>query len=232
MTERFLGEDVSVVIPVLNHADLLGEAIDSVLGQSEPPGELVVVDDGSTDGPGEVASGYGAAVRLIRQETQGISGARNTGVMATSRPLLAFLDADDRWTGDKLRLQLDLMTDEIDMVSGWTAQVPQAEWNRALLEGPPPGSWRTGTVPGTLLIRRGLFHEVGPYDPTLRAGEAIDWHARALDHGARITVLSQVVLLRRVHTESHGTRNRAAYGDYLSMARMAIHRRRRRESGP
>lgn len=136
MTERFSGRDVSVVIPVLNHADFLGEAIDSALEQSEPPGEMVVVDDGSTDGSGDLAAAFGSAVRVIRQETGGISAARNIGVGATSRPLLAFLDADDRWTRDKLRLQLDLLTDDVDIVTGWTAQVPQADWKRALREGP------------------------------------------------------------------------------------------------
>jgi glycosyltransferase involved in cell wall biosynthesis len=228
VTGRFRSKDVAVVIPVLNHARLLGEAIESVLGQSEPPGDLIVVDDGSTDGSGDVAAAHG--VRVIRQPTQGIGTARNVGVAATTTPVIAFLDADDRWTTDKLRLQLDAMTEDVDLVSGWTAQVPQPAWDAAVHDGPRRESWRTGPVPGTLMIRRSTFDEVGPYDATLRAGESLDWHARAVDHGARIVVVPEVVLLRRVHADSHGTRQREGYVDYLKVVRMALERRRGRES--
>jgi glycosyltransferase involved in cell wall biosynthesis len=229
VTTRFRGEDVSVVIPVLTHANLIGEAIESVLGQSAPPGEVVVVDDGSTDGSGDVAAAYGTPVRVVRNSRNGIANARNSGVDASSGTLIAFLDADDRWTIDKLGSQLDLMTDEIDLVSGWTAQVPQADWERAVRQGPTRDMWRRGAVPGTLLIRRMLFERVGPYDRALRAGESLDWHARATHLGARLAVVPSVVLLRRIHPNNHGTREREAYVDYLSVARMAVARRRERE---
>src|SRR5829696_8499022 len=86
---------VSVVIPCYNQAHFLGEAIESVLSQSYRHFELIVVDDGSTDETSEVASRY-EGVRLIRQENQGLSGARNTGIGHSGGEFLVFLDADDR----------------------------------------------------------------------------------------------------------------------------------------
>ena len=86
---------VSVVIPCYNQARFLGEAIESVLSQSYPHFEVVVIDDGSTDNTSEVASRY-PGVRCIRQENRGLAGARNEGIRRTNGDYLVFLDADDR----------------------------------------------------------------------------------------------------------------------------------------
>src|SRR5918997_500688 len=86
---------VSVVIPCYNQAHFLGEAIESVLSQTYPHFEVVVVDDGSTDNTQEVAARY-PGVRYIRQENQGLAGARNAGIRRSNGSFLVFLDADDR----------------------------------------------------------------------------------------------------------------------------------------
>jgi glycosyltransferase involved in cell wall biosynthesis/SAM-dependent methyltransferase len=86
---------VSVVVTTYNHAAFLDDAIRSVLGQSVPAGEIIVVDDGSTDRPDIVVSAY-SRVRLIRQRNKGLSAARNTGLEATASDKIIFLDADDR----------------------------------------------------------------------------------------------------------------------------------------
>jgi glycosyltransferase involved in cell wall biosynthesis len=85
---------VAVVIPCYQHAHVLGAAIRSVLEQSSPVAEIVVVDDGSTDDPAAVASGY-PLVRLIKQQNRGPSAARNRGLHAASSERIIFLDADD-----------------------------------------------------------------------------------------------------------------------------------------
>jgi glycosyltransferase involved in cell wall biosynthesis len=221
--------EVSVVIPVRDHAQLLREAIESVLDQTQPPGEIVVVDDGSTDDSGGVAASY-RGVRVVRQDGRGIGGARNAGVAVAHGALLAFLDADDRWTRDKLELQLAALRDDVDVVSGWTAQVPQSEWRDAVRRPPERATWRYAPMPGALLIRRTAFDRVGQYDETLRAGESLDWYARATHAGTNVVVVPHLVLLRRVHAESHGTRHAEGYVDYLSVARMAVARRRQREA--
>src|SRR3989338_2429905 len=103
---------VSVVIPTYNRAVRVKNAIDSVLSQTAADYEIVVVDDGSTDGTADIIhSTYGSKVILIEQENKGVSAARNTGVRAARGDLIAFLDNDDRWMPEKLQTQLPLMAD-------------------------------------------------------------------------------------------------------------------------
>jgi FkbM family methyltransferase len=97
---------VSVVIPCYNQAHFLGEAIESVLTQSHPRFEIVVVDDGSTDNTSEVAARY-PEVRCVRQENQGLSGARNTGLRESHGSYAVFLDADDRLLPEALAAGLE-----------------------------------------------------------------------------------------------------------------------------
>ena len=93
---------LTVVIPTYNRADLLGEAIDSVLTEKWPNLELLVVDDGSTDETPKLLAGYGDQLRVIRQENAGESAARNTGIRAATHQLVALLDSDDYWLPGKL----------------------------------------------------------------------------------------------------------------------------------
>src|SRR5919112_291203 len=99
---------VSVVIPCYNQAHFLGEAIESVLAQSYPNFEIIVVDDGSTDDTSEVAGRY-PKVRLVRQENQGLSGARNAGLARSEGEYVVFLDADDRLLPEALETGLEYL---------------------------------------------------------------------------------------------------------------------------
>ncbi len=96
---------VSVVIPCYNQAAYLGEAVGSVLRQTHPRVEVIVVDDGSKDAPGRVTDGH-VGVRLIRQTNQGPAAARNTGLRASTGQYLVFLDADDRLLPDAIEVGL------------------------------------------------------------------------------------------------------------------------------
>src|SRR6185503_2024667 len=102
----FDGRDVSAVIPAYQAAAFLADAVESVLAQTEPVGEIVVVDDGSTDGTAAVAASFGDRVRYVRQENQGVAAARNRGVAEARGRLVAFLDADDTWEPEKTARQL------------------------------------------------------------------------------------------------------------------------------
>ncbi len=101
--------DVSVIIPTYNRAAMLGAAIESALAQTRPPGEIIVVDDGSTDDTANVVSGFGGRVRCISQENRGVAAARNAGIGAAKGDLIAFLDSDDLWYPFKLELQVALL---------------------------------------------------------------------------------------------------------------------------
>ena len=98
----------SVIIPLYNRRSLVTEAIDSVLAQEYQDFELIVVDDGSTDGGPDVVAGYGERVKLLRQENQGPGAARNLGLKHASGDYVAFLDSDDRWFPWTLKVYRDL----------------------------------------------------------------------------------------------------------------------------
>jgi glycosyltransferase involved in cell wall biosynthesis len=100
---------ISVVIPAYNSAAHIGRAIDSVLAQTQPPAEIIVVDDGSTDDTPRIVQGYGDQVRRIEQANAGASAARNTGILAARGDWIALLDADDEWLPTKLALQTAIL---------------------------------------------------------------------------------------------------------------------------
>lgn len=97
--------NVSVVIPTYNRAEHVVGAVESVLGQTRPPGEVIVVDDGSTDETPDLFAGASDPVHYVRQENAGVSAARNRGVDEASGDWIAFLDSDDRWNPEKLERQ-------------------------------------------------------------------------------------------------------------------------------
>jgi glycosyltransferase involved in cell wall biosynthesis len=106
---------VSVVIPAYNAAGFIRRTIDSVLAQTYTDYELVVVDDGSTDDTAKVAQGYGAQVRYIHQPNAGDGPARSAGIAAARGEWIAFLDHDDEWLSNKLKLQMGLLDRNPDL---------------------------------------------------------------------------------------------------------------------
>src|SRR5256714_4033410 len=132
---------VSVMIGVYNGPPYLPEAIESVLAQTHPASELIVVDDGSEDESGAIAESYGPPVRCIRQENGGMAAARNTAVREATGDYFAFLDADDRFRPDKLERQLAAFEDDpkLDIVYGYVTEFVSPELGaraRALLRAP------------------------------------------------------------------------------------------------
>jgi len=97
---------VSAIITTWNQAPYIGAAVQSVLSQTRPPDEVVVVDDGSTDDTAAQLASYSSRIRIVRQPNQGVAASRNRGVREARGDLLAFLDGNDLWEPDKLAVQL------------------------------------------------------------------------------------------------------------------------------
>ncbi len=123
-----------MVIPAYNSERYIGRALESVLGQSYGVSEIIVVDDGSSDGTAEAVRGFGEAVRLIEQENGGASAARNAGIKSASGEWVAFLDADDEWLVDKLAKQVEILegNPELVWVSGNYYQELTSEGRRGI----------------------------------------------------------------------------------------------------
>ena len=226
---------MSAIIPVYNGERYLAPAIESALAQTYPPLEVIVVDDGSTDETAIVASGFGQQVTYYRQAHTGPGAARNRGIELARGELLAFLDADDLWEPDKLARQVVALETEADLeaVFGSVRQfyspdldVSVARRIRLIAEVMP------GIVPGTMLIRKDAFLRVGWFVTTLRIGEFIDWHSRAVEARLRMLMLPEVVMQRRLHEANLGIRERDAAVDYVRLLKAALDRRRHPAGAP
>lgn len=217
----------SVVIPVYNGERYLAEAIDSVLSQNLPV-EVIVVDDGSTDASASVAGRYSPRVQCHQIFHSGISAARNRGVELATGEYLAFLDSDDFWTVNKLSIQVSEFkkNPSTGIVFGHVKQFISPELNDSLsMKIHCPAGIMPGYHPGAMLIRRRDFLRVGLFSTECRAGEFIDWYARAKESSLTITMLPELVMWRRLHDQNHGIRQKSAYTDYLKIIKQSIDRR-------
>lgn len=166
--------EFSVVVPLYNKEREVGAALDSVLGQRRLPREIIVVDDGSTDGGAAVVGGYTSPlIRLVTQKNAGVSAARNRGAVLARSEYIAFLDADDRWQPgylEKMAFLIEQYPDcgayaaAFDIVSGDRiySNVHPAQ------EGIVPDFFREAMrsyicQPSATVVPRGVFQELGGF---------------------------------------------------------------------
>jgi len=220
---------VSVIVTVYNAVSYLGEAIESVFAQTYEPVELIVVDDGSDDGSGEIAKRFEPALRYERQERAGIGAARNRAVELARGEYLAFLDADDRFVADKLERQLAAFDrrPDLDMVFGHMSEFLSPDLDPALAARiRPPVTNAPWRMTNLMLVKRESFARVGPFSTTLRVGVGVDWYARAVDAGLHEEIVPAVVLERRLHATNNGIRERESRPQYLRVLKEHMDRRR------
>lgn len=234
---------VSIVIPAFDSERFLGEAIESVLSQSYTPVETIVVDDGSSDGTAAVARAH-PGVTLIEQENRGPSAARNRGFAASRGEFVAFHDADDVMTPDKLSVQVGHMLEnpgvgcvlaEQELIVEAGAELPfwvdGTEVETVMPPRPPELQDEPMVHPMTMVVRRETFHLVGGFDESMRAAEDFDWMLRAAEEEVEIARLSDVLLRRRVHPGSLTQDAAASRAGLFRAFKARIERHRARAAG-
>jgi len=187
---------ITVVVPVYNGVHFVDEALASIDGQRHPDLEVVLVDDGSTDGLPELAARLPAHVRYLRQDNSGPAAARNLGIRSARGELIAFLDVDDRWTPGHLeRLEQALRkSPEAGIAQGRIRQVVVALDGSEHLSGP----YRMPYL-GSCLFRRWVFDRCGCFDEQMRRGEDYDLMCRAWEQDIPKCLVDEVSLLYRRH---------------------------------
>ena len=199
---------VSIILPTYNRSEFIGKAIESVLAQTYGNWECVIVDDGSTDNTGEVLSAYGdPRFVCLRQENQGVSGARNTGLNACGGGVIALLDSDDEWLPTKLETQLSYMLD-----NGYEISQTEEIWirggkrvNQPAKYAKPEGWFFDQSLemclisPSCTMFTRSVWENIGPFDVDMPSCEDYDMWLRACLH-------YPVGLVRERLTIKHGGR--------------------------
>jgi glycosyltransferase involved in cell wall biosynthesis len=218
---------VSVIVPTHNGERYIAETLDSILAQTAPPAEVIVIDDGSSDHGPHIARAFGGRVRVIAQAQAGAATARNVGVAAAAQPFLAFLDHDDLWERRKLELQLAelALRPELAGVFGLMSEfispeLPPEVAGRLL----PKTEAQPSTLISCLLIHAADFRRVGALEPSSRA-DFVDWYMRARDAGLQFDFLPELVVRRRVHGRNTSLDDRVKR-DYLKHIKASLDRRR------
>jgi len=200
---------ISVIVPVYNGRELLSQAFASIEEQRHPDLEVIVVDDGSTDGLAECVGQFPPAARYLRQQNRGPAAARNLGIQAARGDMIAFLDADDRWTPGHLeRLEQALLQKpDAGVAQGRMQQFVYSADGSEHRSGP----YRMPHL-GSCLYRRWVFERYGLLDESMRYGEDYDFMCRCWEWDIPKCLVADVSLLYRrhagnmtrgVHSEAH-----------------------------
>jgi glycosyltransferase involved in cell wall biosynthesis len=212
---------ISVVIPVFNRERFIKRAIDSVLAQTLREFELIVVDDGSNDNTPLILKSYEDKIKVITTENRGVSHARNRGIEASKGSWVAFLDSDDEWHKDKLKLQREFHRKNGDILFSHTLERwirDSKEIKQKKVHKKPSGYCFLENLPfckiapSTVMMHRGLFERVGMFDESLEVCEDYDlW--------LRVTKEFEVGLVEEVLTTKY-----AGHKDQLSIRHHSMDR--------
>lgn len=229
---------VSAIIPTFNRRELVSRAIRSVLAQTRRVDEIVVVDDGSTDGTGDMLRElFGDRVRHVRQVNAGVSAARNHGMAIAKGRYFAFLDSDDEWLPDKTARQFDWLQSHPDAgmvlcdvarVDAQHREIDVFHRRDVIREDGWVLRWilhNPALVPASVMMRREVFDDVGGFDESLRTAEDIEYHLRVARRW-QVGVVDQVLVRAlRGHEDGLSALPRT-YDDYLHVMAPALEQAR------
>jgi len=222
--------NVSVIVPTRNYGRFLAEAVKSILGQSRPAMEVIVVDDASDDNTVEVARGFGDQIRYVRREVRGgAAAARNTGLKLALGDLVCFLDSDDIWLPGALEILAGGLEahPEAEGASARMVNVPDSAMSEALAR---PASLVERSIQcwgaGGLILRRNSFAKVGFFDEGTTLAEFVAWVSLARDQGLEFATCPELVSLRRVHGANSVLTMPTLAPGYMNLIRQHMERKR------
>jgi len=179
---------ITAVIPTYNAARFVVQAVESVLAQTTVPSQVIVVDDGSSDGTADCLAPCRGCIQYIRQPNLGVSAARNRGLSEARNEIVAFLDADDVWHPQKIEIQAEVLRhrSDIGLLGARSFEWPAAEFPALSVQTPPQLeaiTWRqlvtcSGFSTSTVVARRKALIDAGAFDPGMRRAEDRDLYIR------------------------------------------------------
>jgi glycosyltransferase involved in cell wall biosynthesis len=222
---------VSCIVPTFNGARHLAPCLDSMLAQTYQPVEIIVVDDGSTDGTSDLVASYAERVRYVHQPNRGPAAARNTGIAAARGEFVAFNDADDLWHPEKLARQV------AHLARMPSRGVSVTHIRNFVDEGAPSGmvacveprflAPQPGVVVPCMLVRRTVLDSVGPFDVDLAHASGADWFVRARTRGVVVECLPDVLTERRLHATNRSRElAQSSCDEYLRLVKRHLDGRR------
>ena len=224
---------ISVIIPVYNGERYLAETIQSVLAQTYQLMEIILIDDGSTDGSARVAKSFGSLLHYYYQPNLGTAAAFNHGIEYAEGDYFAFLGADDLWTENKNERQIIAFNanPHVDIVTGHVKQFYSPELDeserikiRCTHELVP------GHVIPAMLIKREAFFRVGLFESQWVVGAEMSWYLRAMEKGLSMVILPDLVLLRRLHKHNKGITKRSFINLRVQILKAALDRQREKKN--
>ena len=222
-----------MIIPTYNRRDLLPRAIDSVLAQTRRIDEIIVVDDGSTDGTADMLQArYGERVKHVWQSNAGVSAARNHGLRLARGRYLALLDSDDEWLPEKTALQVAFLESrpdfgmvvcDVERIDGDYRHIDVFHRRDVIREDGWALRWllhNPALVPASVMLRRQVVDQLGGFDETLRTAEDLEFHLRVARHWP-IGVVEQA-LVRAMRGHEGLSAASSTYDDYVRVVEAAV----------
>ena len=208
---------VSVIIPTYNRLPMLKEAVDSVLAQDFEDFELIVVDDGSTDGTAGEVIKYGGRVKLLQhKENRGVSAARNSGIFHAKGKYIGFLDSDDLWVKGKLRIQVNFLDENPHYPLCYTDEIWIRKGKRVnpMLKHTKYSGWifekclpLCTISPSSVMMRKTLFPRVGLFDEALPVCEDYDFWLRVSTRFPVFFIDKKMIIKRGGHGDQLSNRS-------------------------
>jgi glycosyltransferase involved in cell wall biosynthesis len=210
---------ISVIIPAWNAQRHIARAIQSVLAQTQPADEIIIVDDGSTDNTVETVRTFGSKVRLITQPNAGASVARNTGVAAAKSDWIAFLDADDEWLPEKIHAQIELFRQFSHLKWGYANYLTNysgKQWHKRSALPAPKQHYMEDYLDayckgfhawtGTVMIHRSVFDTVGLFEPGMKRAQDNDLWFRIAYQFPQVGYIPQSLAVYHLDTPDSSTK--------------------------